>query len=185
MDDLILNAEQKTFLLNLARDTIKAWLSERKRPDPQVDDPILQTACGAFVTLNTKSGDLRGCIGHVVAKTPLYRTVIDCAISAACQDPRFPPLKLEELDDVTIEISALSPLREIGSPGDIEVGKHGLMITKGFFKGLLLPQVGERYKWDAETFMEHTCMKAGLPGDAWRSGATIEVFSALVFGEKD
>lgn len=186
MDDFTLTTQQKTLLLELARSTLQTWLGEQKRPHEDVDDDILKQPCGAFVTLTTLSGELRGCIGHVVARTSLYKTVIECAISAACQDPRFPPLKLEELDKVTIEISVLSPPRKIRAIDEIEVGKHGLIITKGLNKGLLLPQVGARYGWTPETFLVHTCMKAGLPRDGWKSDdAVIEIFSALVFGETD
>ena len=128
---------------------------------------------------------LRGCIGSFTGSGPLVDTVREMAVSASTRDPRFPPLSEAELGEVDLEISVLSPLRPVSDPNEIEVGRHGIFITRGFHSGVLLPQVASEYGWDRETFLEHTCAKAGLPADAWRDADTrIEVFEAQVFGEK-
>ena len=141
--------------------------------------------CGAFVTIK-KHGQLRGCIGYIIAVKPLHETVKDVARSAAINDPRFKPMIKDELKDVEIEISALTPLKRIYDVNEIALGKHGIVMKKGFYQGLLLPQVATEYGWDRNTFLEHTSMKAGLPKDAWKDESTeIYVFSADVFGEED
>ena len=146
--------------------------------------PSLENDRGAFVTLNER-GQLRGCIGYVSAVQPLYETIRGAAISAALKDPRFPPVKKDELDQLTYEISVLSPFHRIYNTDQIEVGKHGLMIRKGRNEGLLLPQVATDNNWNRLTFLQQTCRKAGLPKDAWEDAETdIFVFSAFVFGEK-
>lgn len=174
---------QKKQLLSLARETIKEYLATGKRKEFHTDDKALLQKAGAFVTLK-KRGELRGCIGYIISDMPLYQTVIDTAISAATRDPRFLPLETDELNQVVLEISVLSPPRAVTNAEEIEVGKHGLIITKGLNRGLLLPQVATEQGWDRTTFLQHTCFKAGLPTDAWEKGATIEVFSAQVFGEE-
>ena len=139
---------------------------------------------GAFVTLH-KHGALRGCIGYVEAIKPLYKTVQEMAIAAAFQDPRFPGLKADEFNNIEIEISVMSPLEKITDVNKIEVGKHGIIIKSGFNSGLLLPQVATEQGWDRDTFLEHTCYKAGLPGNIWKKPDTeILIFSAEVFSEK-
>ncbi len=180
-----LSDEEKKFLLRLARKTIEL-VAEGKEPPPVPRDvsPRLMRKAGAFVTL-TRHGRLRGCIGTVVAITPLVETVIERAKSAAFEDPRFPPVTRDEVDDLEIEISVLSPFRKIRDISEIQVGKHGLVISKGFHRGLLLPQVAVEYGWNRGEFLEHTCMKAGLPPDAWKHGAEIEVFTAEIFNEKE
>ena len=141
--------------------------------------------CGAFVSLH-KQGGLRGCIGTFIGLRPLVNTVQEMAISASLNDPRFPPVSEDELKEIDIEISVLSPLREIKDLSEIEVGRHGIYITRGYLSGVLLPQVATEYAWDRDTFLQHTCQKAGLPPDAWKQeGTKIEIFSAQVFGEKD
>ena len=140
---------------------------------------------GAFVTLE-KRGALRGCIGHMAADRPLYLTVQEMAIQAATGDPRFPPVRPEEVGEIGIEISVLSPLKRVAGPEEIRVGEHGIAVSRGAHRGILLPQVATREGWDREKFLGMTCLKAGLPFDAWKSGeVTIEVFSAEVFGEKE
>ena len=139
---------------------------------------------GAFVTLN-KDHQLRGCIGNIRGTEALYQTVSRMAIAAATEDPRFPPVRPEELDQITIEISVLTPLKKISSPEEIQIGRDGLYIEKGFYHGLLLPQVATEYGWNREEFLQHTCLKAGLPPDAWREGATTYSFSAQVFNEQE
>jgi AmmeMemoRadiSam system protein A len=137
----------------------------------------------AFVTLRRHDGELRGCIGRVEVSQPLFRTVQDCAISAATNDFRFPPVTAAELDDIVIEISALSPFRPLGDPDQIQIGQHGLLIRREFRVGLLLPQVASDRGWDRDEFLRAICMKAGLPDDAWHD-ADLHVFTAEVFEEE-
>ena len=179
-----LNESQQQFLLRLARQAVEE--SVRNPPGgrpPQVEEPEgpLAASCGAFVTLH-KGGRLRGCIGNIEASRPLYQTVGECARSAALRDPRFEPVSPDELPLLHVEISVLSPMEEI-RPEDMEVGRHGLLISSGFQRGLLLPQVAVEFNWGREEFLEETCLKAGLPPDAWKHGAKIQAFTAQVFGE--
>jgi len=178
-----LSADDRRFLLELALTTIAARLSDEPPPSPDPASPVLHQIRGAFVTL--KAGDnLRGCIGHVVGVVPLWRAVRDNAIAAAFEDPRFPPLAADELEHIRIEISVLTPLRR-SSPEEIVVGRHGVLIERGPFRGLLLPQVATEYGWDRETFLDHTCRKAGLEPGCWRHPDTvISTFAAEVFGEE-
>jgi MEMO1 family protein len=179
--DLGLTAEEKTALLRLARKTIEAKCRGEKAPVPEAQSPTLSELRGAFVTLH-KAGRLRGCIGHIQARQPLVKTVADMAVAAAFDDPRFPPLRAEELKEIDIEISVLTPLRRIADVREIQVGTHGIYIRKGGYSGLLLPQVATEWKWDRTAFLEHTCEKAHLPKDAWRDKETeIYIFSADVF----
>ena len=136
--------------------------------------------CGAFVTLE-KQGKLRGCIGFIEPVLPLHQAVMQASIYAACRDARFLPVTSDELDDLKVEISVLTPLRKIVNPNIVTTGKHGLVIAKDGKRGLLLPQVATEHNWSRETFLERTCLKAGLPKNAWRSGAEIYVFEAIVF----
>lgn len=137
---------------------------------------------GAFTTLHLQ-GELRGCVGFVIPVYPLYRTVLETAVAAAFGDSRFWPVTEVEIPRLKIEISVLSPLFEI-SPEQVEVGKHGLVVTLGSRRGLLLPQVPIEHGWDAEKFLSETCIKAGLPPEAWKQGAKLEAFTAEVFGEE-
>lgn len=179
-----LNEQEKKTLMKLARDTIEMYVREAKKPPLPGATGNLGEKAGAFVTLH-KKGQLRGCIGHIVGTIPLVETVQEMAVAAAAQDPRFDPVTLQELNDIDIEISVLSPLRRVKDVSEIEVGKHGILMGRGFNQGLLLPQVATEWKWDRETFLENTCVKAGLPTDAWKDPETIiEIFSAQVFGEK-
>jgi AmmeMemoRadiSam system protein A len=144
----------------------------------------LQRKRGAFVTL-TLHGQLRGCIGFVIAERPLLDTVREAARAAAFQDPRFTPLRGAELPEVHLEISVLGEPRRVRSLEEIRVGEHGLIVRRGFRSGLLLPQVATEYGWDRDTFLCHTCVKAGLPRDSWRDPDTeIQLFGAEVFGEE-
>ncbi len=138
---------------------------------------------GAFVSLY-KDGKLRGCIGRIAALAPLERTVREMAMAAAREDPRFVPVRPEELDLLQIEISVLSPMREV-SPDEVVVGRDGLLVTYNGHRGLLLPQVPVQWNWSREIFLAQTCMKAGLPPDQWLHGATIEAFTAEVFAERE
>ena len=181
---LSLTAEDEQILLKTARESIAACLA-RRAPCFPASTPALQCHCGAFVTLKS-DGRLRGCIGHITAAKPLVETVQEMALASAFEDPRFPPLRPEEWDSIRIEISALSPFEQVDDVSRIEVGVHGIMVRRGSRSGLLLPQVATEQGWDREMFLAHTCMKAGLPGDAWKSPeTTIEMFSAIVFREKE
>ena len=129
-------------------------------------------------------GELRGCVGFVLAVTSLYRAIAETAQAAAFEDSRFPPLTRQEFPEIEISLSVLSPLRPI-HPEELEVGRHGLLISFGGRRGLLLPQVPVEHGWDRFTFLQQTCHKAGLPANAWQCGASIEAFTAEVFGDKD
>jgi AmmeMemoRadiSam system protein A len=180
--DALLTGDQGKSLLRLARLAITLYLQEGTYPAMETDDAILKQKRGAFVTLKVK-GQLRGCIGYPIPHKPLFETIIDVAVSAATKDFRFPSLEQKELEDTQIEISVLSPPKIIKDISEIEVGKHGIIITKGLNRGLLLPQVPIEWGWDRETFLRHGCMKAGIEEDAWKKGAQIEIFSAQVFSE--
>lgn len=177
-----LNKNQQKFLLRLARQTIEQYLKSGKTPQIKMDDEHLKEKRGAFVTLKVND-QLRGCIGYPLPYKPLYETIVDVAISAATQDYRFQPLTYEELKETKIEISVLSLPQLIKEVKEIEVGRHGIVISKGLNKGLLLPQVPLEYDWDLETYLRHGCLKAGLDEDEWKKGVQIEVFEAQVFSE--
>jgi len=174
----------KARLLRIARETLTAYIAAGTTPEYAVDEPGLLQEVAAFVTLRRRDGELRGCIGRVEVSGPLYRTVQECAVSAAVNDYRFSPVTAPELDDLLIEISALSPFRLIRSPEEIIVGQHGLLIRKGFHVGLLLPQVAGDRNWSRGQFLDAICAKAGLPANGGR-GADLYVFSAEVFEEED
>jgi AmmeMemoRadiSam system protein B/AmmeMemoRadiSam system protein A len=180
-----LSLDEKKELIALAKETINKCVNGEKISDYSPKNEILKRICGAFVTIH-KKGDLRGCIGHIIATEPLYKTVQSMAVAAALEDPRFVPVSKEELPLLDIEISVLSPFERVTDIDEIKVGVHGLLISKGGYRGLLLPQVATEYNWDRDTFLQQTCRKAGLPGDAYKDpSAVIEKFSAIVFGEKD
>jgi AmmeMemoRadiSam system protein A len=193
--------EERTQLLHLAHDSILSVLQNREicldPPTPHFAEPR-----GAFTSLylrrrlhgqdrQEKDGqekgfqekELRGCVGYVLPSCPVYRAVAETARAAAFDDNRFPPVTIEEALALEIELSILSPARPIRTD-EIEVGLHGLLISDRGRRGLLLPQVPIEHEWDRLTFLEQTCRKAGLPLDAWKQGATIEAFTAEVFGEK-
>lgn len=173
--------DERKILLHLAHHAIAAKL--RREPiDLTPPSPHLAEKRGAFTTLHTH-GHLRGCIGYPLAVAPLYQTIADTAAAAAFEDPRFMPVTIDELPQLTIEISVLSPLQPIRAE-DVEVGRHGLVVSHGGRRGLLLPQVPVELGWDRETFLAQTCMKALLPSDAWRHGARLDAFTAEVFGEE-
>ena len=159
--------------------------SARVLPDviPEIP-PSLAAPGSAFVTLHTLETPpaLRGCVGFLERSRPLYKSVIDAAAAAALHDTRFPPVSPEELAGLTIEISVLSPFRNV-RPEEIKVGVHGLAVTRGAARGLLLPQVAVERNWNAMRFLAETCRKAGLEPDAWRSGAQVEAFTAQIFAE--
>lgn len=185
----MLTLQEGTLLVKTARKTIETYLRENKvLKRPEVAKKLLEPA-GVFVTL-TKNGSLMGCIGMPVARLPLIDALIDSAISAATQDPRFPELRLEELADVEIEVSVLTKPEPLKAkhpkdyPGLIKIGRDGLIIECGPNAGLLLPQVPVEWNWDAEEFLSNACMKAGLAPDSWLDRRVgVKCFSAQVFSE--
>jgi len=180
-----LNNDEKKFLLRLARRTISGFLKNELPGKQEFFSENLKTKTGAFVTLH-KNKNLRGCIGYVSGFSPLQEAVTDLAVSAAFRDPRFSPVEEDELDEVDIEISVLTPLETVKDISEIVIGRDGLKIKQPPYEGLLLPQVASEYGWDVETFLEQTCGKAGLPKTAWKEPDTeIKKFSALIFGEKE
>jgi AmmeMemoRadiSam system protein A len=180
-----LNIQEQKELLQLARKTLEAYLKKGIIPDYKTDNKNLLRKAGAFVTLN-KDGMLRGCIGNFFSNEPLYKNIQTMAIAAAVEDPRFRHVTPDELNHIEVEISVLSELETVKSLDEIKVGEHGLYVTKGFYRGVLLPQVATEYGWDRNTFLSETCMKAGLPEDEWKKGGIkIEKFTAQVFNEEE
>ena len=179
----------RQLLLQLAREAIGAHVGQSaisgpsaiRSPQSAMTDALARPG-GAFVTLH-HGGELRGCIGHIETTEPIGRVVPRCAVSACSADPRFPSVTAAELADIHIEISLLGPLEAIAGPQDVEVGRHGLVVERGWQRGLLLPQVATQWHWDADVFLAQTCHKAGLPIDAWKSGAKVWRFEAEVFSE--
>ncbi len=184
-----LTPAQQRELLHVARRTLEVYFDTKEEPTFEVDDPRLQVPAGAFVTLHRRAPTaneirLRGCIGTFEANDPVIRTVTRMALSAALHDPRFPSVTRDELPRLEIEISVLSPRQRVEAEA-VEVGRHGIYITQGSRRGVLLPQVATEHAWDAPTVLAQTCRKAGLPMKAWRDAeTTIEVFTAQVFGEE-
>lgn len=168
-------------LLRHARRAIAARLEERP-VEPLPSPGALAEPAAAFVTIRLDDR-LRGCIGSVEDDEPLADVVARCAADAATRDPRFSPLPPAELSDVRLEISVLTPFRRVNDPAETEVGRHGVMIEQGRHRALLLPQVAGEWGWDRETLLSQTCVKAGLPADAWRTDAAVHTFEAQVFGE--
>ncbi len=181
MDD-VLTPDERRFLLRVARRSIQSYFETGRPLKPEPTEGVLGEKRGAFVTLKI-DGELRGCIGYPLPYKPLAETVAEMAVAAASQDYRFEPLRPEELERVTIEISVLGLPRPVENPEDVEVGKHGIIVTKGARKGLLLPQVPEEQGWDRDAFLSHGCLKAGLGPDELKRGAKLEVFTADVFSE--
>jgi AmmeMemoRadiSam system protein A len=180
-----LTDDHRKTLLRIARQSIAAVLDGHSPEWKAADfDDTLRQPAGAFVTLRTHDGDLRGCIGSIRAIDPLYKAVASSALSAAFRDPRFPSVQPGELERLELEISVMGPIESVTNVDDIVVGRDGLIISRGSSAGLLLPQVASEYEWDRETFLDQTCVKAGLPRGAWRAeGCRIEKFSAVVFSE--
>ncbi len=176
-----LTPEDEQACLKLARQALEHYFETGERLRSPVKSGPLKEKRGAFVTL-TVGGELRGCIGYPLPVKPLDETVIEMAVAAATEDSRFDPLAPDELVRLKIEISVLG-LPEPAEAGRVEVGRHGLIVSKGYRRGLLLPQVPVEHGWDRETFLRHGCLKAGLPPDEWKRGAEIETFTAQVFSE--
>ena len=178
----MLTEAQKQALVDLARRSVVEQVTYgRSAPVPL--DVGLPAASGAFVTIK-RCGQLRGCLGTLECRGGLAGEVARCAADAASEDPRFPPVAGEELPELDVEVSVLGPLEPIPpDPSQVVVGRHGLVAEQGARRGLLLPQVATEWGWTAEQFLRQTCVKAGLPGDAWQHGARIYRFEAEVFGE--
>lgn len=186
-----LSGEDGSFLVELARKAINIYLAEGKVMEvPENINPVLKGDRGVFVTL-TRDGDLRGCIGYPEPIMPLVNALIDAAISAATRDPRFPPLKAEELAKIRVEVSVLTKPRlvEVKKPSDyiqkVKIGEDGLIVEMGPYRGLLLPQVATEWHWNAEEFLSNTCIKAGLPADCWLSEEVkLYKFQSQIFQEE-
>jgi AmmeMemoRadiSam system protein B/AmmeMemoRadiSam system protein A len=182
----VLTDDDKHLLLQLARRSLESYVRERKilKVEPPASK-ILRQDGAAFVTLK-KDGQLRGCIGSMQATAPLYRTVIEMAVAAASQDPRFRPVQPEELKDIHVEISVNTPLSRVNGPEEIEMGKHGVVVAKGMSRGVYLPQVATETGWTKEQFLRSLCAsKAGLAPDAYKKDAQLFVFTSIVFEEEE
>ncbi len=179
--DLGFTEEEKRLIKEIAKKTIEAVVRGKKPPEFKDLPKRLTEPYGIFVTI-TKHGNLRGCIGHIIADQPLYKSCQEMAKAAALNDPRFNPVSEKELPELEIEISVLTPPEKVLDFKDIVIGRDGLIIRRGYYSGLLLPQVATEYGWSIEEFLENTCMKAGLPADAYkREGTEVYKFSAQVF----
>ena len=181
-DVQVLDLGDQGRLLTLARHALEARVRREAPPSPERTG-ALALCRGAFVTIHCR-GELRGCLGRLETTAPLGETIVSLAAAVADSDPRFAPVEAVELEDIDIEISVLTPEREVRSIAEIEVGRHGVIVEQGHRRGLLLPQVAIEQRWDRETFVSHTCRKATLAPDAWRHGARLFVFEAQVFGEQ-
>jgi uncharacterized protein len=179
----MLTDEQKRDLVHCARIAVEAQVTGR-RPLPIPRSVDLPRASGAFVTIKRR-GQLRGCLGTLECRRGLADEVARCAADAASEDPRFPPVAPDELPELAVEVSILGPLERIdpSRPDAFVIGRHGLVVEQGVHRGLLLPQVATEWGWTPDQFLRQTCVKAGLPPDAWQRGATVYRFAADVFGE--
>jgi AmmeMemoRadiSam system protein A len=183
-----LNKNEQQALIKIARDTLRLYLNKQQVPALTAYPltPALQKECGAFVTLKNKNnGELRGCIGYIYGAKALREAVRDCTVEAATRDQRFAPLQSGEEQTVQIEISVLTPPQKIDTIKAIEIGKHGLIISKGMHRGVLLPQVPVEWGWNRADFLNAVCQKAGLPEGAWKEGAELYIFTAQVFREQE
>jgi AmmeMemoRadiSam system protein A len=179
-----LTAKEKTTLLAIARKAIESFVRTGTIAVEPREEKALNVRSGCFVTIK-QNGQLRGCIGNFQSEHPLFKEVAEMAVASASKDPRFYPMKEEDLDDFSLEISVLSPLSKVDDFEAIQVGRHGIYLEKGYYRGVLLPQVATEHGWDRETFLKQTCLKAGLATDAWQAeDAEIYTFSAQIFGEE-
>ena len=177
-----LSGDEKKELLALARSSVEAYVKDGRVIEYASTNSRFLAHRGVFVTLKKRDA-LRGCIGFIEPVMPLARGVVEAAIYAAARDTRFEPVLKAELKSLEYEISVLTPLEDMPDPSLVKVGKHGLVVEMNGRKGLLLPQVPVENRWDRETFLEQTCLKAGLPPDAWKKGARLQSFEAIVFHE--
>jgi len=178
-----LSRQEQKELLALARDTIKKYLASTDREYPPNTNPAFKEKRGVFVTLH-HGGELRGCIGYPLPYKPLWEAIVDNAIAASSEDPRFPAVTTAELPELHIEISVLTVPQKVDGHERVQLGRDGIIIAKGIQRGLLLPQVPLEQGWDLEQYISYGCRKAGLPADEWKKGVQIETFQALVFSEK-
>jgi uncharacterized protein len=179
-----LGSSEKQLLLEVARRALSAAVERRESLESPPQSPDIEESAGAFVTLRQRAR-LRGCIGQIASGQSLIEVVAHCAKAAALEDPRFDPVRPDELDEIEIEISVLSRLEEI-APEQIEAGRHGLMVSRGWQRGVLLPQVAIECRWQAPRFLAETCAKAGLARNAWQDAETkIYGFTAEVFCESE
>jgi uncharacterized protein len=185
-EELLNNNEQQE-LIKIARDTLRLYLARQQVPSLS-DYPLtasLQRQCGVFVTLkNRNNAELRGCIGYIYGEKPLREAVRDCTVESSTRDLRFAPMQAGEEQTVLIEISVLTPPQKIDTIMKIEIGKHGLIISRGMHRGVLLPQVPLEWGWNRDDFLNAICQKAGLPQGAWKEGAELFTFTAQVFKEQ-
>jgi AmmeMemoRadiSam system protein A len=172
--------DDRQTLLRIAHESVLSAFTDRALPQTP-SSPRLSEFRGVFTTLYLNRS-LRGCVGYALPVAPLYLAVAETARAAAFEDSRFPPVSRAEAPGLEVSLSVLSPLSPI-RPEDVDVGRHGLVVSVGANRGLLLPQVPVEYGWDRETFLRQTCHKAGLPSDAWRKGVLLESFTAEVFGD--
>jgi hypothetical protein len=179
-----LTREEGRDLLALARRAIGRYLETGERLRPDLANPKFLEKQGVFVTLKL-DGELRGCIGYPLPHKPLAEAVVEMAVAAASQDYRFDPLSAGELARTELEISVLGLPEPVERPEEVEVGRHGIIVSKGYSRGLLLPQVPLEHGWDREAYLRNGCLKAGLGPDEWKKGAKIEVFTAQVFSESE
>ncbi len=184
----LLSKEDGERAVKLAREAIETYLEERKILQKRLDG-VFSEKRGVFTTL-TKHGNLRGCIGFPYPVKRLDEAIIESAIAAAVDDPRFEPVRLSEMNEIVVEVTILTPPEKIEAkpkdlPNHVEIGRHGLIVKMGPFSGLLLPQVAVEYNMDAEEFLSETCMKAGLPPDCWLTGAEVYRFEGQIFKEKE
>ena len=185
-EDFVLTDEDKITLLKISRQTLTEYILTGRIPqfDESEFSENLQIPAGAFVTLK-KGEQLRGCIGRFEPSDPLWKVVVLMTIAAATEDPRFTPVRPEELDEIFIEISVLTPLKRVYSLDEIEIGKHGIYCREGFMSGTLLPQVAVEQGWDVREFVSYCCKyKAGLDEECW-THAELYVYEAIVFDEKE
>ncbi|MEM2874634.1 MAG: TIGR00296 family protein [Candidatus Hadarchaeales archaeon] len=187
----MLSLEEGKILVKVARQAVEGYIRDGTVIRPPRVSERLKRKMGVFVTL-TMNGELRGCIGHPLPQLPLIEATIDAAISSATRDPRFPPVSPDELEKIEIEVSVLTEpeLIKVERPSDyprhVVIGRDGLIVERGAYAGLLLPQVPVEWGWDSEEFLSHACMKAGLPPDAWlEKGTRISRFSAQIFSERE
>ena len=178
-----LTPKEQAILLAIARQAVVACVrSDSDYVEPR-EEEALNVRRGCFVTIK-QQGQLRGCIGNFQSELPLFKEVAAMACASAIRDPRFYPMKEKDLDDFSIEISVLSPLKKIDEIEQIVIGQHGIYLEKGYYRGVLLPQVATERHWDRSTFLKQTCLKAGLAADAWKAeDCEIYIFSAQVFHE--
>ena len=175
-----LSNSEKTELLDFAKETIIGYVKNRKIPEIDINSKRLKANGATFVTIKTGNGMLRGCMGNIQPNMPLYQSVISNAVNACSRDPRFQPMKEEELDNVEFEVTVLSPLEPLNDTDEIEIGKHGLYIIKDYHSGILLPQVPVEFGWDRETFLKQVSKKAGLLEDAWKEAKLFRFTAEII-----